>query len=197
MRSLIGLVCLGMAACGLSARGQSGTCAAPFAAPSETGMRLMVGARSAEVDLVGTDQRQIRVTCTLDDAARAAEVQIRLRNKDGIERLAIEGGPSNNVHIVIEVPRQTHLRVRVPAGEVRIKDVTGDKDIDIHAGELIVSGVNPQQYRWVDASVEIGEVRASQFSVDEGGFFRSVKRSSPNGLYRLEAHILTGEIQLN
>lgn len=49
----------------------------------------------------------------------------------------------------------------------------------------------------MDASVQIGEVQASEFDVDKGGFFRSFKRSSAEGLYRLNAHIITGSIKLN
>ena len=160
-------------------------------------MRLAVYSKPAELNLVGTDQREIRVTCTMDDSTRADEVHIRFRKNDGTGRLAVTGGPSNNVHITIEIPHQTHLNVRMPAGAIHVKDVAGDKDIDVHAGELTITGVSPQEYRSVEAAVEIGEVRAPEFSVDKGGFFRSFKRSSTEGLYRLDAHIITGSIRLN
>jgi hypothetical protein len=201
MRVLAGFVCLLVVTSASAARGEtSGTCASGFTVPAEAGMRLAVYSKPAEVELVGTDQREIRVTCRLDDSddsARAGEVHIRFRKDDGTAQLAITGGPSNNVHITIEIPHQTHLKVRVPAGAIHIKDVAGDKDIDVHAGEVTISGVNAQEYRSVDASVDIGEVRASEFSVDKGGFFRSFTRSSAEGLYRLDAHIITGSIRLN
>jgi hypothetical protein len=165
--------------------------------PAEAGTRLAVYSKPAEVDLVGTDGREIRVTCRLDDSDDSARVHIRYRKDDGTGELSITDGPSNNVHITIEIPHQTHLRVRVPAGAIHVKDVTGDKDIDVHAGEVTISGVSPEAYRTVDASVEIGEVRASQYSVEKGGFFRSFKRFSADGLYRLDAHIITGSIKLN
>jgi hypothetical protein len=101
------------------------------------------------------------------------------------------------VHITIEIPHQTHLSVRMAAGAIHVNDVSGDKDIDVHAGELTISGVSPEQYRSVDASVDIGEVRASEFDVEKGGFFRSFKKFSAEGLYRLDAHIITGSIKLN
>ena len=198
MRALTGLTCLLMAAGVVGARGEtSGTCENAFSVPADAGMRLMVYSRPAEVDLVGTDTREIRVTCKLDDEDRAGRVHIRYRNGDGKGDLEITGGPSNNVRITIELPHQTHLRVRVPAGAIHVKDVSGDKDIDVHAGEVTISGVRPNEYRSVDAEVEIGEVKAREFSVDKGGFFRSFKRSSAEGLYRLDAHIITGSIQLN
>jgi hypothetical protein len=201
MKLVAGLFCVLMATSASTAQGENeGTCANAFMVPAEAGMRLFVYSKPAEVDLVGTDGREIRVTCRLgdsDDSWRAGEVRIRFRKDDGASRLAITGGPSNNVHITIEIPHQTHLKVRVPAGAIHVKDVTGDKDIDVDAGELTITGVNPQEYRSVDASVDIGEVRASEFSVDKGGFFRSFKRLSAEGLYRLDAHIITGSIKLN
>lgn len=203
MRALTGFVCVLMATALAGARSGSpvhetqGTCADGLTLPADAGIRLAVFARPAEVNFVGTDAREIRVTCKLDDADSASRVRIRYRGGDGKGELVIKGGPDNNVRITIEMPHQTHLHVRVPAGAVHIKDVAGDKDIDVHAGELTISGVNPGAYRSVDAEVEIGEVRAKEFSVDKGGFFRSFKRSSAEGLYRLDAHIITGSIQLN
>src|ERR1700676_1852745 len=196
MKLVAGLVCV--FAMTAAARGEtSGTCASGLTVPAEAGMRLAVYSKPAEVNLVGTDERGIRVRCTVEDSARADEVHIQFRKDNGVSQLAITGGPSNNVHVTIEIPRQTHLKVRVPAGAIHVRDVTGDKDIDVHAGEVTVSGVSPETYRTVDASVEIGEGRASQFSVEKGGFFRSFKRFSADGLYRLDAHIITGSIRLN
>jgi hypothetical protein len=198
MKLVAGFICVLVVTSASAVRGEtSGTCASEFTVPADAGMRLAVYSKPAEVELVGTDEREIRVTCTVEDSARAGEVHIRFRKNDGTGQLSITGGPSNNVHITIEIPHQTHLKVRVPAGAIHIKDVAGDKDVDVHAGEVIISGVSAQEYRSVDASVDIGEVRASEFSVDKGGFFRSFTRSSSEGLYRLDAHIITGSIRLN
>jgi hypothetical protein len=198
MRVLAGFVCLLVVSSASVARGENdGTCASGLTVPADAGMRLAIDSKPAGIDLVGTDAREIRITCTVQESARAHEVHIRYRKSGGTGQLAITGGPDNNVRIVIEIPHQTNLSVRMGAGAIHIKDVTGDKDVDVDAGELEISGVNPQQYRSVDASVSIGEVRASQYSVDKGGFFRSFKRSSADGLYRLDAHIITGSIQLN
>lgn len=198
MKVLAGFVCVLIGASSAVARGDdAGSCASPFAVKAEAGMRLAIDSKSAGVDVVGTENREIRVSCTLDDPDRAHEVKIRYRPSGSNGELSISGGPTNNVRIVIEIPHQTHLRFRMPAGAIHVKEVTGDKDVEIHAGELIVTGVNPKEYRSVEASVDIGEVKAPEFSVEKGGFFRSFKRSSGEGLYRLDAHIMTGSIQLN
>ena len=181
-----------------AARGENdGTCESGLTVPAEAGMRLAIDSKPAGIELVGTDAREIRITCTLPESGRAHEVRIRYRRSGGTGQLGITDGPSNNVQVVIEVPHQTNLSVRMGAGAIHIKDVTGDKDIDVHAGELTITGVSPQAYRFVEASVDIGQVRSSAFSVNKGGFFRSFKRSSAEGLYRLAAHVITGSIQLN
>ena len=198
MKLLGGFVCLLAVTTATAALCESsGTCASGLTVPVEAGMRLAIDSKPAELDVEGTDAREMRITCTLNDTERAGEVRIRFHARDGKGKLTISGGPSNNVHLVIQIPHQTHLLMRMPAGAVHVKDVTGDKDVDVHAGELTITGVNPQEYRSIDASVDIGEVQASAFSVDKGGFFRSFKRSTGEGLYRLDAHIITGSIRLN
>lgn len=198
MKLVAGLFCVLMVTSASTAQGENeGTCADAFTVPAEAGMRLSIDSKPAGIEVVGTDAREIRVTCTVPESGRAHEVRIRYRKGEGTGQLAITNGPDNNVQIVIEIPHQTHLRLHMGAGAIHVKDVTGDKDIDVDAGEVTITGVNPQQYRSVDASVDIGEVRASAFSVNKGGFFRSFKRSSAEGLYRLDAHIITGSIQLN
>lgn len=175
----------------------SGTCAAPISLPFPANMRLAIEAKPSEVDVTGTDEPGIRIRCTLDDESRAGEVQIRFDRTGDTGTLDIHGGPHNNLHIRIEVPWHTDLKLHIPAGEVRIDKVKGDKLIDAGAGEIVISGFEPQQYRYVHAWVNIGDVNARAYGADKGGFFRSLERTNADGLYRLEAHVITGSIKLN
>src|ERR1700756_1943430 len=116
MKVVTGLVCVLMTAAGGStASAEASNCVEGLIVPADAGLRLAVLSRSAEGNLVGTDQREIRVTCRLDDQDDARRVHIRYHSNDGKGELEITGGPSNNVHITVEIPHQTHLRVRVPA----------------------------------------------------------------------------------
>jgi hypothetical protein len=175
----------------------SGTCAAPITLPAQAGMRLAIQSKPAEVDLIGTDQPGLRISCTLEDESRADEVQIRFDRTGDTGQLRIHGGPNNNVHIRIEMPYRMDVKLGIPAGEVRIDKVKGDKNIDAGAGEIVISGFDPQQYRYVHAWVQIGDVNAPAYGADKGGFFRSLERTTPDGLYRLEAHVITGSVRLN
>lgn len=102
----------------------------------------------------------------------------------------------NGLEIKIEVPRRTNLRVRMFAGEVRVEEVKGNKDVDVGAGQITISSIHHGDYRSVDASVGVGEVEARAFGADKGGFFRSFTRKNQKGEYQLNAHVTTGEIDL-
>lgn len=175
----------------------SGTCAAPVAFPAKAGMTITIESRSGEVDIVGSDQAGVRVSCTLNDSERSGEVRIRFEQTGDFAKLDVRGGPTNNVRIRIEVPKRTDLKLRVPAGELRVDQVSGDKDVDLNAGEIVISDVNAKEYRTVDATVDVGAVSASAFGVGKGGFFRSFSKDSPGGRYRLRAHLISGNVQLN
>jgi hypothetical protein len=75
--------------------------------------------------------------------------------------------------------------------------VTGDKDIEIHAGTVTVSHVDGSEYKTVEASVGIGEVRALAFGIDKGGFSRNFTKETAEGKYRLHARVGTGSIEFN
>jgi hypothetical protein len=161
---------------------------------------LTIEARPAELDLVGTDREGIRISCTVSDRRedRAQDVTLRYSGIPDGGKLVVEHGRTNNsnLHIRVEVPRRTNLRIHMAAGEIDVTQVDGDKDIDLYAGQLTITAANPPAYHLVDASVDIGEVDASAWGVDKGGFFRRFRRETPNGEYHLRAHVATGEIDL-
>lgn len=175
--------------------GQSyGHCGDTLAAPLHPHESLTIDSRPAGIDVVGTDKDAVQVTCTSDDSEIAQHVKLRLSGA----KLTVSSGSVHhgNLQIRVEVPRKTNLRVIMPAGEVRVEDVAGDKDIDLYAGQIIISSTREWDYRRVDASVDIGEVNASAYGVNKGGFFRSFTTRSSDGEYRLRAHVITGQIDL-
>jgi hypothetical protein len=175
----------------------AGTCASPMETPAKSGAMLSIELRPAGLDVVGTGQDKIKVTCTLDSGDDASHVVLRISGTGDYKKLTIEGGPRNNVRIRVEVPRKTSLRIRTEAGQVNVSQVVGDKDISLYAGEINLAQVKDTDYRSINASVQIGDVNAPAFGVEKGGFFRRFERTTPGGLYRLRAHVTTGSIQLN
>ncbi len=175
-------------------------CDQTLTSPLRSNALLVIDSRPAGLEIVGTDQQTIHITCSGgddEDAARHILLQFSA-NPDG-GRLTIEGSHvrhGDNLQIRIEVPWKTSLSVRMPAGEVKVEEIKGDKDIDLYAGQITISSAHEWNYRSVNASVTIGQVSARVYGADKGGFFRSFTKKNTDGEYRLRAHVMTGEIDL-
>lgn len=167
----------------------------PFQVDFPAGSQLNLHLRSGDVRVVGTNDNKISVRVDSKELEKAREVKVVFDRSDSSARLRVSGGPKNDTQIVVEVPKATGLFVRMPAGELEIRDVIGDKDVQIHAGELILHVGDPADYSHVDASVVTGDIDAPPFHEDHGGFFRSFHKDG-NGKYKLHAHVGAGDLTL-
>ena len=186
-------------ACGLTGWGETYVrCGEALDAPLHAHGSLTIDSRPAGIEVVGTEKEVVHVTCSARDAEAAERIKLRFAGGSGSGKLTISGEhvSNENLKIRVEVPRRTNLRVTMPAGQVNVDDVDGDKDIDLYAGQITISSSHEWDYRRVEASVDIGQVNASAFGVNKGGFFRSFTRRWKDGEYLLRAHVMTGQIDL-
>jgi hypothetical protein len=146
-------------------------------------------------EIRGSDDNKLHISYDSKNGADT-KVNVKLNISGTTGKLTIDNCPRNNFQITIKVPSITNLYVRTWTGELDIKGVTGDKDMELHAGELDVNIGKPEDYGHVDASVTTGEVDAAPFDVSKGGLFRSFKKQGP-GKYRLHAHVGAGQVDLN
>jgi len=167
----------------------------PFRVDYPSGSQISLHLRSGDVRVVGKEGNQILVRVEARDTERAREVKVYFERFENSAELRVSGGPKDNLQIIVEVPKNTGLFVRMPAGELEISDVTGDKDVQLHAGDLILHVGDPADYSHVDASVTSGGLEAPPFHEDHGGLFRSFQKSG-NGRYRLHAHVGAGDLTL-
>ena len=167
----------------------------PFQVDYPSGSQLNLYLRSGDVRVDGTNDSKISVRVDAKDLEKARKVKVRFERSDNSARLRVSGGPRNDTQIVVEVPKATGLFVRMSPGQLEIKDITGDKDVQLHAGELILHVGDPAEYSHVDASVMTGDIDASPFHEDHGGLFRSFHKSG-NGKYKLHAHVGAGDLTL-
>jgi hypothetical protein len=167
----------------------------PFTVNYPSGSQISLRLRSGDVRVVGKEQNQISVRVEARDAERAREVKVYFERFENSAELRVWGGPKNDLQIIVEVPKKTGLFVRMPAGQLEISDVTGDKDVQLHAGDLILHVGDPADYSRVDASVTTGGLEAPPFHEDHGGLFRSFQKSG-SGRYRLHAHVGAGDLTL-
>lgn len=167
----------------------------PFQVEYPSGSQLNLHLRSGDVRVVGKDDNKICVRVEAGDLEKAREVRVVFERFDNSGELTLSGGPRNDIKITVEVPKVTGLYVRMPAGQLEISDITGDKDVQLHAGELILHVGNPADYSHVYASVTSGGLEASPWGEDHGGLFRSFHKVG-NGKYKLHAHVGAGDLNL-
>jgi hypothetical protein len=167
----------------------------PFQTAFPSGGHLRMNLCSSGVEIRGTDDNKLRISYD-SRSGDDSKVKVKLNISGSEGRLAIDDCPHNNFQITIKVPALTNLYVRMWAGELDVKGITGDKDMELHAGELDVNIGKPEDYAHVDASVTTGEVDAAPFAVSKGGLFRSFRKLGP-GKYRLHAHVGAGQVDLN
>lgn len=161
--------------------------------PSGGLIRLHV--RSGDLRIVGSDESKIRVHYLGKNVYKSREVKVSLHTVGNAADLHVSGGPRNDFQIEIQVPRLSNLYLRMPFGEVEINGLTGDKDVELHAGELILGVGKPEDYARVDTSVLSGELDTGPFGVEKGGLFRSFEEKG-TGKYRLHVHVGAGQLTL-
>jgi hypothetical protein len=173
-----------------------------FDAPFASGGDLRMYIRSSGVRITGGDQNKIVIHFSAPSRDSLNNVRVKLKQNGNRGDLDISGGPSNNFQIDITIPRQSNLYFRMFAGELDLDHVDGNKDLQIHAGEMDITLPNPSDYGPVDTSVTTGDIEASAFGVSKGGLFRSFRTNTAlhknsAGKYSLYAHVGAGELDIN
>ena len=167
----------------------------PFTADFNSGGKLKMYLRSGSFHIVGGVDNKIMVRITGRNAYRASGMRVQLEGSKDNASLTVSDGPKNDLEVTIEVPKKTGLYVRMSAGNLELHHVTGDKDAELRAGELVIDVGDASDYSSVDASVYSGGLEASPFGESHGGLFRSFHKEG-NGRYHLHAHVGAGDLTL-
>ncbi|MCU1333472.1 MAG: hypothetical protein JWM08_2464 [Candidatus Angelobacter sp.] len=155
-----------------------------------SGGRVQITLESGGYEIRASADNRIHVRW---NEASGARVKLATNGKSA--DLRVENTPHNNFHATIEVPALTDLRIRLTAGDLRVSGITGDKDIEANAGDVIVSVGSTNDWGDVDASVTAGDINAPVFRAAKGGLFRSLKWKG-SGKYRLHIHLMAGDVNL-
>jgi hypothetical protein len=152
--------------------------------------------RPAQIHIVGSDEERIVVRVGGRDGLDSRDVEARFEKHGNSGVLEITGGPRNDVTITVQVPKESNLVVRVFAGDVEVRDIVGDKDLELNFGALRIAVGDAAGYSTVKASVSSGEIDAKPFGESRGGLFRSLEKYG-NGKYKLRAYVGAGRLTLN
>ena len=163
----------------------------PIEAKFSSGGQVRMDLCSSGVELIGTDQPRLRVSYHPE----RDDVKVRIQVSGDRADLQITDCPRNNFRATVEVPKSSALYVRMFAGELNVRDITGDKNVILHFGQLTMDIGKAEDYARVAASVNSGQLDISPFNVSKGGLLRSFEQSGP-GKYRVYAHEGAGQLEL-
>jgi hypothetical protein len=158
--------------------------------------RIRMDLGAGDYVITGSSENRIQVAWSAREAATLPQVHARA-DVHGSDATIAADGPSNRsgLRFTIQVPSQTDLYVRLTAGDITIEDVRGNKDVELHAGDIRIDVGRAEDYHHVDASLWAGDIHAAPFHVVKGGLFRSFDWSG-NGPYRLHAKLKAGDLRL-
>src|SRR5258707_1673323 len=125
----------------------------PFAVDFPSGGNLRLHLRCGEFQIVGRNDNRIAVHLNGRNADNARDLTVRFRRSDNDGDLRVFGGPKNNLEVTIEIPNSAMLLVRMPAGDLAIEGVSGDKDVQLHFVDLTIARRHAADRSHGDASV--------------------------------------------
>lgn len=173
-----------------AAQAQSNTQQKPFA----PGGRVNIQLESGDYQIKPSTDGNLRVTWRGGSLERP-DVKVKIQTHGTTAEITVENTPNNNFHATIEVPPKTDLQVRLTAGDLRLAGITGNKDIESNAGDVVIDVGDASDYARADASVVAGDLSAPAFRVSKGGLFRSFNWTGP-GVYSLHVHLMAGDLVL-
>ena len=138
---------------------------------------------------------QLRLSWTTRAPEDRRKVRVDVQSS-GAEATVRTEGPSSNFEVVLAVPEQSHLWIRLSAGDLTIRGIEGHKDLSGWAGEFKIAVGDGSAYRQVRTSVLAGEIAAPALQRTTGGVFRSFEWDGP-GKYDLRVRLTAGQIQLH
>ena len=163
----------------------------PVVARVPSRSRVRMDLCSSGVELVGHQEDTLRVSYEPERGNVNVRIQVAKDRAD----LTVTGCPHNNFTLRVELPKSSALYIRMFAGQLDVRDIVGDKDVELHFGQLSMDVGKAEDYRRVSASVNSGELDARAFNVSKGGLFRSFSQTGA-GKYLLHAHVGAGELDL-
>ncbi len=147
---------------------------------------------SGEYDVRASADNHIRVTFSGNVGGAVAEVTTNQAHAD----VKVKNTPRNNFHAVIELPKTSDIVLRLTAGDLTVRALTGSKDIETTAGDVKIDVGSAADYASVDATVTVGDMNAGPFGDPRGTFLTKTLKWTGKGKYRLHAKLGAGDLSL-
>jgi hypothetical protein len=95
----------------------------------------------------------------------------------------------------VDLPSRADLDVDLNAGDLEVRNVEGNKNLSMWAGDVTIDVGSADLYRRVEATVRFGDISAPPFNRSTGGIFRSIEWSG-SGKYVVRAKLFAGDLRL-
>lgn len=166
-----------------------------FAAGGMVHIRLSVG----DLHIKRGDSGKIRVHYTIksrrESRVKDSNVAIDTHGRDANIEFHAPAGGNTSIDVELEVPPNTNLDVHEKVGDLIVKNVEGDKDLDLGVGDIRVEA-GRSNYHLVRASSGIGDVSGEGYGESSGWLGKTLKYQG-DGKYELRAHVSVGDISLD
>jgi hypothetical protein len=157
-------------------------------------VRLKVG----DVRIIRGDADKIRLHYTVksdrESRLKDAHLEFDVSGRNAEIEINFSHSGNTEVDMEIEVPQNTDVGVRNKVGEVTVKEIQGDKDLEVGVGDIRVEAER-NDYRSIHASAGIGDVSSSGYG-ESTGWLGKTLRYSGEGKYELKAKVGVGDIKL-
>jgi hypothetical protein len=174
--------------------GQSGSSPDRIERKFVSGGKVYLDLSAGAYRVEGTPDKAIRMRWRTSDQRDLGRVRANVEVK-GANATVYLSGPGNNFGADIELPARTDLTLRLSAGDLKVRGLEGNKDVDLWAGDVTIEVGEPQRYRKVDATVRMGQITAMPFNQTKGGLFRSIGYTG-QGPYELRVRLFAGDLKL-
>jgi len=157
--------------------------------------RIKMDLSAGDYSITGAPGDKIRLEWKVQSESQLSRVKVRADVRGADATISTESPSNSKFKVVIQVPAQADLYVRLTAGDLRVESIRGNKDIEVRAGDVDIDVGRAEDYKHVDAALWAGDLTAAPFHVNKGGLFRSFDWNG-SGSYRLHAHLMAGDLRL-
>jgi len=165
------------------------TTRAAFAARGTVTLHL--GSGDATV-VSNPDAKEIVITTETKSEDKLNDIKADLKVTGSEAEVRVSGPKYFRYHI--ELPTASHFKIRMSAGDLKIRGVDGDFDLELHAGDCTIElGSAGENFGPVDLSVGAGDLTAGPFAASKSGLFRHFKNTRVSK-YRFHAHVGAGDL---
>jgi len=97
--------------------------------------------------------------------------------------------------VELEVPQSSNLDIHAKVGDVTVREIEGDKDVELGVGDIRIIS-DRSSYHLVRASTGIGDVNSDTSGNEVSGWLGKTLKYHGDGKFELHAHVGVGDITL-